>query len=61
MHRQLELFLLFEMGANHVSGVAQHLEEKAHFFVDRLGRGLLSQSVFLIAEDRSFVDIDDQF
>src|ERR1700739_1276559 len=56
---QFELTRLLEMSADHLARVSQHLEEKPHLFVDRLGRCLLAEPGLLVTENRDFGDVGD--
>ena len=41
------------------TGTAQHLEKKPDLFIDRLWRGLLTEPVLLVTENRNLGDVGD--
>jgi hypothetical protein len=59
-YRQFELFLLPQMGTDHLTWISKQLQQKPHLFIDGLGRRFLPESILLIPQDRRFVDIDNK-
>jgi hypothetical protein len=60
LNRQFELLTLPESCPDDFTRVAEHLQQKAHLFIDRFRRSALAEAALLVVNDTGFIDVHDE-